>query len=105
MISLVARYTVREGERERVATWLEEMAARVERDEPECETYAVGRSKDDPDQYVLFERYPDEDALAAHRSTSHYREIIEGRIVPVLTSRLVELIEPTAFVHRSGGNA
>lgn len=98
MISLVARYTVRDGERDRVAGWLQEMAERVRRDEPACLTYAVGRSREHPDEYVLFERYPDEDALAAHRRTAHYRELIEERIVPCLSSRTVELLDPTTFV-------
>jgi (4S)-4-hydroxy-5-phosphonooxypentane-2,3-dione isomerase len=100
MILLVAHYSVREGEQERVATWLQEMAGRVQRDEPGCLTYVVGRSRDTATEYTLVERYADEAAVARHRQTPHYRELIEGKIVPCLTARVVEILDPVASVAR-----
>lgn len=105
MIVLVARYTVRAGEEERVAEGLRRMAARVERDEPTCLTYEVARSRENASEFVLYERYPDQDAVAGHRTTPHYRELVEGEIVPLLTSRAVELLDPVVAARRSAPDA
>ena len=45
------------------------------RDEPGCLRFDVLRSHSDPDVYVLYEIYADEEAFTvAHRATSHYAE-------------------------------
>ena len=54
----------------------------------------AARSIDDPDVFVLYEEYEDEAALLAHRETSHFKELIEGVVVPVLLSRERELLAP-----------
>jgi quinol monooxygenase YgiN len=40
-----------------------------------------------PDQFLLYEHYVDDAALAAHRETPHFKEIIEGTIIPMLDKR------------------
>ena len=52
------------------------------RDEPACLVYRAARSVDDPDVFVLYEEYEDEAALLAHRETPHFKDLIEGVIVP-----------------------
>ena len=46
---------------------------------------------ENPDLFLLYEHYADQAALAAHRETPHFKEIIEGTIVPLLDKREREL--------------
>ena len=41
----------------------------------------------EPDLFLLYEHYVDQAALEAHRNTPHFKEIIEGSIVPLLDKR------------------
>ena len=94
MRGLLARYHAREGQGDLVERTLGRMAEAVVRDEPACLVYRASRSMDDPDVFVLYEEYEDEAALLAHRETPHFRELIEGVIVPALVSREREILEP-----------
>lgn len=87
MAVLVARYYVRRGDGDEVETALKEMAALVLEREPDCVLYEVNRSQDDPDEFLLYERYRDTAALEAHRATPHFKAIVEGRILPRLVRR------------------
>ena len=85
--TLIARYTVLPGKADVVEAALARMAAAVAADEPACLFYNANVSVDDPNLYCLYEVYENEDALVAHRETPHFKEIIEGIIVPVLEKR------------------
>jgi quinol monooxygenase YgiN len=87
MAVLVARYIVRAGHGDEVEAALQEMAALVRAREPDCVLYEVNRSRDDPDEFLLYERYRDTAALEAHRKTPHFSAIVEGRILPLLERR------------------
>jgi quinol monooxygenase YgiN len=39
---------------------------------------------------VLLERYASGEALAAHRETPHFTEVLLGQIVPLLDARAIE---------------
>jgi quinol monooxygenase YgiN len=43
--------------------------------------------------FLLYEHYADQGALDAHRNTPHFKEIIEGVIVPLLEKRERELYQ------------
>jgi quinol monooxygenase YgiN len=45
---------------------------------------------DDDRSYALLERYASRAALAAHRETPHFTQVLLGKIVPLLESRTVE---------------
>lgn len=87
MIVLVAMYHGKPGNGEAIAAALEKMAPQVKASEPGCTLYQACRSKEDPDLFLLYEHDVDEAALAAHRETPHFKEIIEGAIVPMLEKR------------------
>jgi len=57
-----------------------------------CLGYEVFHSVEEPGSLLLLERYRDEAAVEAHRQSLHYRELVAARIVPLLTSRQVELL-------------
>lgn len=94
MIVLVAKYYLNDADDlPAIKAALEEMAARVRADEPACTFYQASVSTERPDLVMLHEHYVDEDALVAHRDTPHFKEIIEGRIVPLLERREREVYE------------
>jgi quinol monooxygenase YgiN len=87
VIVLVATYVGTPGSGDAIQGFLEEMAPLVKQHEPGCALYQANRSMDNPDNFLLVEHYVDEDALAAHRETPHFKAIIEGKVVPLLERR------------------
>jgi quinol monooxygenase YgiN len=93
MIVLIAKYHVKAGSVDTVLDKLREMKKVVDRDEPACKFYQVSLSTESPNLVVLYEHYPDQAALAAHRETPHFKSIIEGQIIPLLDKREREFYE------------
>jgi quinol monooxygenase YgiN len=93
MIVLTAKYTVQPGKGAAVDAALKRMAPLVAESEPGCSLYQVSRSQDNPDLLLLYEVYADEAAIQAHRETPHFKEIIEGIVVPLLQNRERELFD------------
>ena len=87
MIVLAATYHVQPGKGDNVAEALKRMAPLVKAEEPGCLLYHANRSSDNPDHFLLYEIYADQAALEQHRATTHFREIIEGEVVPMLDKR------------------
>ena len=87
MIVVVARLKVQDGKAEEFAAAAKEMVASVTTAESgRTLMYALHQAKDDPNTFVFYERYADEDALAAHRTTEHMaafggklRGLLDGR--------------------------
>src|SRR5262249_25621363 len=93
MIVLVAKYIVKPGQGDAVEAALHRIAPLVKAHEPGCTLYHANRAADNPDLFLLYEHYADQAALAAHRETPHFKEIIEGTIVPLLERRERELYQ------------
>jgi len=93
MIVLVAKYHVKPGHMDDVAAALKRMEPLVKAHEPGCKLYQVSRSTDQANLYMLYEHYIDGEALQAHRETPHFKEIIEGTIIPMLDKREREFYE------------
>ena len=87
MIVLVAQYQVKPGHGDEVEAAIKRMALLVKEHEPGCILYQANRSRENPDHFLLYEQYADEAALAAHREAPHFKEIVEGTIVPMLEKR------------------
>ena len=88
---LIARYYVKPGNSTAVKEALAKMAVRVKSDEPACLIYNANIDPKNENLYCLYEVYRDEAALAAHRETPHFKEFIEGIIVPLLENREREI--------------
>jgi quinol monooxygenase YgiN len=56
--------------------------------------YKVHQSNTDVNTLILFEGYRDEAAVAEHRNSAHYQDIVAGKIVPLLDEREVNLTTP-----------
>ncbi len=91
MIVLTARYHCKSGQGDAVEDALRRMAPLVALQEPGCKLYNACRSQDNPDMFLLYEQYIDQAAFLAHRETPHFKEIIEGVIVPLLERREREM--------------
>ncbi len=87
MIVLVAYYFGLPGSGDSIEEHLRNMAVEVKAHEPGCMLYHACRSKDNPDNFLLYEHYADEAALEGHRTTPHFQSIIEGTIIPLLDRR------------------
>ena len=93
MVVLVAKYHVKQGKGGEVEAALKRMAPLVQAQEPGCKLYQANRSRENPNLFLLYEHYVDTAALEAHRETPHFKEIIEGTIVPLLDKRERELYD------------
>jgi (4S)-4-hydroxy-5-phosphonooxypentane-2,3-dione isomerase len=91
MIVLVARYYGKPGQSDKIEAALRQIAPLVKANEPGCKLYHATRSQDNPDNFLLYEHYENEAALLAHRETPHFKQIIEGTVVPILEKREREL--------------
>ena len=55
---------------------LDGLARAVRRDEAGCLLYQPVRSRHEPGHFLVFERYRDDAALAAHANAEHFRAVI-----------------------------
>jgi len=85
MVTLIVRYEPKPGTGDTIAAALEKQVA-ASRKEPGCVTFIAYRSLEEPDHFVLYEQYADDEALAAHRETPHYLEM-SSIVAPLLAER------------------
>jgi quinol monooxygenase YgiN len=74
MIGIIAKLTIKPGTNADFEATMKALQARVHADEPGNKLYALHRT-DDPNVYVMLERYADEAALEAHRAAAHFKEL------------------------------
>jgi quinol monooxygenase YgiN len=84
---VIAQYRARAGEAARVEEGLRKMVAPT-RAEPGNLDYQVFRDPQDESLFVLFERYADESAFAAHRASAHFGAHLAGEVLPALADRV-----------------
>lgn len=73
MYCIIVTTQLKSGQREAfLAAMLPNAEASV-RDEPGCHVFDVLEDRDNPDLFHLYEIYADEQALADHKSTPHYK--------------------------------
>ncbi|MEI2775899.1 MAG: putative quinol monooxygenase [Tetrasphaera sp.] len=85
MIALKVTLRVREGALEPFLAAITTNAARSIADEPGCRQFDIVQAHDDPHDFVLYERYDDLDAFAAHKAAPHFavwREAAAAYLVP-----------------------
>lgn len=72
-IGIIATLTIAEGKNAEFEALFAELATAVTAHEPGNEFYALFKTKDDPQQYKVLERYSDQAALEAHGKSDHFR--------------------------------
>ena len=75
MIGIVATIKVQEGKGPDFEAVFLELAAAVRAKEPGNVLYQLTKSRADADTYKVLELYKDQDALAAHGQSDHFKEI------------------------------
>ena len=83
---LVATWTAKPGEEERLKSCLERLAG-PSRQEPGCRLYQPCQDPANPGSFLIFEVYDDEAAFAAHGESAHFQEIAVGEAFPLLEGR------------------
>jgi quinol monooxygenase YgiN len=83
---IVAYWRPRAGQSEKVETILRELAAAARR-EPGNLEFVVNRSNDDPNEFLLYEQYEDEQAFIDHQQTSHFKKLVLEEALPLLERR------------------
>ena len=92
--SIVATIKAKQGQEAQFQAVALELVAAVRANEPGCLLYTLSKG-DDPSTFVFMERYADDEALATHRGTQHFKRL--GRAMgafmdgPPSIQRMVEL--------------
>ena len=81
-----AKWTVREGESERVAEAIQKLAS-LSRQEPGVLLYQPHRSLENPNVFFFYEQYVDAAAYQAHVDSEHAQRHGFGDAIPRLASR------------------
>jgi quinol monooxygenase YgiN len=88
-LQVIAHYTISAGREEEVLALLAKLAE-AGRAEPGNVSFVAYRQLEHEREIVLLERYASRDALAEHRGTRHFKDLVLEQIVPCLDSRVVE---------------
>jgi len=95
LLTIIARYKAKPGSGDAVAEVLARhiVATRAEKG---CVAFDVARSIENPDEFVLYEKYLDDAAFEAHRESPHFKQNILGAVVPMLEERAWQRYEELA---------
>lgn len=88
---LIVKWKIKESETPRILMLLPQMVEKT-RNEQGNIFYNVYQSANDANELILHERYADNDALEAHKTSGHYQEIVVEQIIPHLETREVTII-------------
>ena len=92
-VHVFAKWQVKQGQLETVLQILGEVVRKSEAEKGNL-FYQVHQSNTDAHTILLFEGYTDEAALAAHRESTHFQDLVVGQIVPLLEAREVIVATP-----------
>ncbi len=71
---LIAKFKVKEGQGEKLEKAFEDVMPHVEKEEGTL-AYTLAKSLSDPNEYVVYEKYTDGDALTVHGSAPYLAEL------------------------------
>jgi quinol monooxygenase YgiN len=91
-VAIVVHYQASAGCGDMVAALLARHTAAT-RAEPGCLDFVALRSSEDPDAFVLYERYASQQAFEAHQASPHFEDIAVAQIRPLLTDRTAEFCQ------------
>ncbi len=83
---LVVRMTAKEGEEERAAALMEELAEAT-RQEPGCDLYIPCRDPESPRSFLFYEQYRDKSAFEEHGASEHFQRLAAGQLFGLMESR------------------
>lgn len=83
---LVARMTARDGEQDRAAELVRELA-KASAAEPGVEHYHANRDPEDPKVFLMYEQYRDKAAFEEHGQTDHFKTLAVGELFGLMETR------------------
>jgi quinol monooxygenase YgiN len=83
---VVAQWEAKEGQADAVAAILRRFLPQAQAD-PGAKLFLIGRGKDNPAQFLFYELFVDEAALAAHQESAYFKSLIAGQALPLLSKR------------------
>jgi quinol monooxygenase YgiN len=92
-IHVFATWTVKEGQIDTVLNLLKKVCDESVKENGNL-FYKIHQSNSDSNVLVLFEGYANESALAEHRNSAHFQNLVLGQIVPLLETRQIVLTTP-----------
>jgi quinol monooxygenase YgiN len=92
MLIVVAVMKAKAGMEQEIEKALREMIPKVEAEKGTL-AYTLHRAKKEPGKFLMYEKYPDKEALKEHSSTPHFTELF-GKIGPMLDgSPVIDMYE------------
>ncbi|MET4107437.1 putative quinol monooxygenase [Hymenobacter sp. UYP22] len=91
IICVAAEWRTRPEHADTVRHLMQEAAAAVRAHEPGNLLYVAHQDPKDPTHFLFYEQYANQAALDAHVASAHYKDLVAGQIVPLLTERNVKL--------------
>jgi quinol monooxygenase YgiN len=83
---LIARMTARDGEQDRAAELIDQLAA-ASSAEPGNVHYIPHRAAEDPRVFMIYEQYRDTAAFEEHGQTDHFKSIALEQLFPLMEKR------------------
>ena len=88
-LQVIARHTIAQGNTSRVCAMSPHLIAAA-RSEPGNLAFDAYPERNDRANCVLLGRYTSLETFGEHRETSHFKLIVLGKILPLLSNRVVE---------------
>jgi quinol monooxygenase YgiN len=83
---VVAQWEAKQGQADAVVDILHRFLPLAQND-PGVKLFLIGRGKDNPAQFLFYELFVDEAALAAHQASEYFKTLIAGEALPLLSKR------------------
>lgn len=89
MVSYIVRFKFAPEDRAELEEILRNLAE-ASRKEPGCVTFVPHQLQEDPNTVVIYEQYRDDEALAAHRDSAHFKKYAVGGLYQKMKERSME---------------
>jgi quinol monooxygenase YgiN len=89
MVSFVVWLKFAPEDRAEIAEILRNLAE-ASRREPGCLSYVPHHLQEDPNTVLIYEQYRDDEALAAHRDSAHFKKYAVGGLYQKMRERSLE---------------
>ena len=89
MISYLVRLKFAAEDRAEMAEILRNLAD-ASRQEPGCLNFIPHQVQEDPNTVLIYEQYRDDEALAAHRDSAHFKKYVVGGLYQKMRERNLE---------------
>ena len=95
-IHVFAIWKVKEGQIKNVLQLLKTVHLESTKEEGNL-FYKIHQSNSDLNTVILFEGYSNEAAVAEHRNSPYFQDLVVGKIVPLLENREIVLATPLEY--------